>query len=276
MSKLNSLFKQAKELLESGDEDDARELFYQEALANNANYNKAVEQFTKLFPASKELEKELKGSLADLSDDNPSSRKKAADYIERQARNDWTTKRRDWLADPRTMDYLIRALADNEAKVVEDVVLAIGSICQRFEYLDCRAHDALCDLYVKSDDRLKITIASSLPQFNTAKSWALIQNTLNCSPSKEAVYAVAQAAGYYAYIMPEDIKDRFVNEFLTVLKVEKDFEAKEAVLETLACMKAESVVEELKALLSGASKKLKAEIERTIEIIESDDDDSGW
>ena len=237
-----------------------------------------MELYTRFFPASPELERELVGSLSNLFDDDLKVKRKAAAYIETQARNDWTTKRRNWLADPRTIERLIAALNDDDETLVKDVVLALGSISQRFEYLDCRATEALCDLYEKSGDALKIVITSSLPQYNTPQVWSLIQQTLDCLPSKEAIFAVGKAITYYAEIMEDDIKEKFVPLLLLALRAEKNIDAKEAVLNALANMKVEDAVVELNALMEGATKRLKAEIESTIARIESgeDEDDDDW
>lgn len=261
------IIRQSEEYLLQGKEEEARALLleYGYCLSNNIEIQKL---FLEKFQPAPELRKELNGSLKDLFSDDLQTRQKAAAYINKQSRSEWSTKKRAWLKDPRTIEILIKALHDPDEKVILEITIALGMIAQRYKYLDTRIYTALTQKFKEVDDQIKIKIAQSIACFKFEETWEYVLDVLKCEPVKLANWTVGMAIAKYAKDASVKQKGRLLDPLLEAYKNEKDSDSKASLMKGMREIGNQSILSELLEL--GEKEKnsvLKKEIEFTVRTI---------
>ncbi|WP_338865629.1 HEAT repeat domain-containing protein [Myxococcus stipitatus] len=132
---------QAKKLLEDGEAWKARDLLLKEAYGPELAPT-LQDSFEALFPVQGILKKQLEGPLKQLKAKDAATRRKAASLIDKAALDEVSTELDAWLKDPRTTHELTAALADEDPKVVEKALEALGAISERY-FVDFRAFPAV-------------------------------------------------------------------------------------------------------------------------------------
>jgi hypothetical protein len=182
----NELIKSAETELKKGDLLDiikARDILLDNGFINNKD-SVLQKKFFDLFPPSKELENELAGSLKQLFDKDEAVRKKASIYIEKQPRKSMNGYLKLWLKDPRTIDILCKAIDDKNLDVQENVILALGTIADRYDYVDLEVYKKIIRKYDTANDKLKVSIAQSVGKYPTNEKWNVILNAFDIKPTK--------------------------------------------------------------------------------------------
>lgn len=142
------------------------------------NSRRVRSAFFDLFPATRELSRELESSLGDLREGEAPARKKAAKYIEAQSRKSKTVPLEMWLKDPRTVEVLVAAVDDSDEEVVINVALALGNIASRYQFPAPEAFDALETMYADAPATTKIVLAIAIAPFPNQAKWTLLVDAL--------------------------------------------------------------------------------------------------
>jgi HEAT repeat protein len=170
---MNTISK-AKTLLAAERVDEARELLLENGFIERLD-SEIQAAYEQLIPLSKALQEQLSGPLASLRSKQAATRSKAADQIGREARKEWSSDRKVWLADPRTTGPLIKALDDVDDKVVEVAAAAIAAIARGY-FPDLRAFDPLAKLLSSPKKNVRLYAVLGISSLHHPDRWKLLLN----------------------------------------------------------------------------------------------------
>ena len=161
---------------------EARDFILREGYAKRKPSKGARELFAKHFPVTDTFKKEKKGSLRDLRSSDREKQLKAAKYLVRRACGNWTGDAKCWLADPRTADILLDALAVTPTAVQALIVDTLGLIVERYSYYDLRIRDCLVSMFEGSEDEVRLEIAGAICPFRDKEVWEIVLRGFDCQP----------------------------------------------------------------------------------------------
>jgi len=250
--------KQVKQKKDKGDLFDileARDILLNSGFIDNKNVE-LQNAFYDIFPPSKEFLKEVNSSFKNLFSDDVSIRRKTSSYLEKQPRKSMNGYLQLWLKDPRTIDLLLKALDDNDAKVLENIILCLGNIADRYNYNDLNIYHKLVDLYDKVSDNLKITIAQSIGSFHIKDKWDIILKTLNMTSTGKTYEILGTVVFSHGEDMPIDMKVKFCSLFMNaLLKENKISDVTYSILRALEVIGNETTINDLKKIKKPALQK---------------------
>lgn len=135
---------QAQALVKSGKVDEARNLLLEQGFVRR--YDPEIgTAYPKLIPPTPLLSIRLKGDLLRVADHDPDVRYQALAVMLREVFGEASPDIRAWCADPRATDVLIRALRDEEPRVVEKAAGVLSMVLSRY-FADVRAFEPLSGL----------------------------------------------------------------------------------------------------------------------------------
>lgn len=135
---------QAKALVRAGKVDEARTLLLEQGFVRR--HDAEIENiYPNLIPPPSLLSARLTGDLLRVADPDPDVRYQALMVMQREVFGEASPDIRAWCADPRATDVLIRALRDDEPRVVEKAAGVLSMVLSRY-FADIRAFEPLAGL----------------------------------------------------------------------------------------------------------------------------------
>lgn len=162
----------ARKLISEGEDDDARELLVEAGFTKGED-SRARREYELRFPPGTVLKKHLVGALKQLNSKDRAARKRAIDFVRREAMKEETIERAEWLSDPKTTQVLIAALADRDPEFVEAVAEALGFILERY-LPDLRAFDPLSRLLDSPRQQTRLHAAYGIGFLNHKDRWRVL------------------------------------------------------------------------------------------------------
>ncbi len=192
----------------------ARDILLSNGFINNKN-QELQQAYFELFPVNFKLEQELETSLKDIQSDDEQVREKASKYLQRKPSLETSMIAKLWLKEPRTINILCNVLEkEKNIKILENVILSLGSIARRYEYNDLSIFNSIVSKFDKANDRLKIQIAKSCSHFPTDKKWNYVYKALDCKPKKNAILWLTVAIINQHNEIPTEMKEKFKEKLL--------------------------------------------------------------
>jgi len=167
--KSEEIIAQARGLLSEGKTADAKNLLLEKGYIEKSDAE-IQKRFAELIPESPELSKEKQESLKKLFDADSKVRAKAADFIHRQALKSNHKLIESWQKDPRTIDILFDALADENPKVVAETTGALGAIARRY-FRDLRIYAKLLEILKLKNKDAVYYAALHLDHYRIDSKW---------------------------------------------------------------------------------------------------------
>lgn len=159
------IVRQARELMQSGSIDEARELLLRYGYVEASN-PKIQDVYAEFVRPSAALSAWLKESAAGLRSSDPIVRRRTAQKISRAACKSWHKDIAVWARDPRAIDLLLEAARDADEEVVKWTAVAIGAVVTRY-LADRRATPTMRELLHHRTSHARFWAAQALGSIGT-------------------------------------------------------------------------------------------------------------
>lgn len=173
----------------------------------------------------------LDGILNELQSNNIVTREKAAVYINKVSRGNWTAANKDWLTDTRTISILIDAIEqETDEKILLELVNTIGNISQRYEYYNPKILNVLIPLYDSPSINIQVEACAKSIQFNNPRTWNAICKIFEKKTTKNTNLSLGLYIARYANNILKEFIDKLSNLIENAFLKEKNIDAKDNLL----------------------------------------------
>lgn len=269
MLKSQKIVEEAKKLIQVGNSEEAKKLLLCEGYFRQLD--SIVQQaFKSWFAQPVAFNPEMQTAIDDLFSDDVFIRRKASSYISRKALGTISGKIGECIRDPRTLDILLKALADPDEKVVANITIALAMFCSRYQHPDLRIYDHVKDLFVNHSAEVKIHAVMAIQLFPFSEKWNYIYSVLDKKPSIRAKLVIGQALIEYGDKMDKEHRNRILPKVLSLYETENNPEVKSRFINALRVINDPSILPWLKDCLIKEQDEFHLnEIQNTIECIKS-------
>lgn len=252
MNYSQEIIKQAENLMQAGNSEDAREMLLREGYFKQLD--PVVQQaLLSWFPQPVAFNQEVQTATEDLFSSDVLLRRKASKYIALRALRGMPDSLigvsviiESWIRDPRTVDIFLKALGDSDAKVVADITIALGMFCLRYDYPDIRIYNHVENLFDHPSSEVKINAVTAIKYFPYSEKWDYIHTLLEKKPSIRTKLIIGQTLIEYGETMNKTRKNKFLNKIVELYKKEKNNEVKSRFMNALRFIGDSSIIPFLK------------------------------
>jgi len=192
-------------LIDNGEEFQARNTFYKNTyfLSISDNHDRL---FYSLFSPPQEFLEEKDSSLRDIQCEDD-VKLKAARYIRKEAYKENKLSRYNWLTYPKTIQILLLSLNEQDDKrIIEEIVLALGQIVERYKFPDLRIYKEVSSLFSIESKIIKNAVTTTLSKFNTPDKWKYIIKIGQNNPNKFGQELIVRAVRSDSDSIPSSLK----------------------------------------------------------------------
>lgn len=186
----HNTIQRARALVSAGEREAAKELLLREGFIE-ADEPQVQRAYGDLIPPGERLAEKLRGVLANLSAPEPKVRAAAAEALAREVFKEFSTHLKEWLADPRTTDLLLAALADPDPKVAEKVAGVLSVIVSRY-FPDRRVFEPMRALLQSRRMQTRLYAVFALQHLAHGDQWRVLVPTF-ADPAKGVRHAACRA-----------------------------------------------------------------------------------
>lgn len=190
-------------------------------------------RFYELFPPSHLLAKAQKGALRGLKSPSADKRRKAAAVLEKQARDEIGMEEQLFFRDPRTVEALLEATADPDAKVAESAAKVLGDIIHRFDYRPKDLFERVRALHEDAPPAVRREIAIALARYDDARKWPLLLDAFSEKRLPELGRRRLTWVLRGQPLVPVEVARKLAERLLAMLQAEKSAELKAMIVKTL-------------------------------------------
>jgi len=148
--------------------------------------------YGQLIPPSERLAERLRGELADVSAPDSRVRNAALTMLAREVFKEYSAQLKEWLADPRTTDALLGALADPDPHVAEKAAGILSVIVSRY-FPDRRAFAPMAALLNSGRKQTRVYAVFTLAHLAHGELWGVLLPAL-ADKAREVRHAACRAA----------------------------------------------------------------------------------